>query len=242
MARPGPALERDLATYAAEVRTALGERLVAVVLYGSAAGEDWVAGRSDVNVAIVVERVTLAVLEALVPVVGRYRPRGFVLPLMVDQAYLDRARDVFPMELDDIRRQHRILAGKDVFGAIPLDPKALRLQCEHEARAKLLRLRALFLEVAGKPPALENVMAGSLKSFLVLLRHWLGLRGVVAPAGYAAVLAAGETALGPLPVMRRLLAHRIGTAVLPPEALRETFGEYLAEVERITAAIDAEHA
>jgi hypothetical protein len=232
-----PPAER-LATYAAEVRAALGETCLSVVLYGSAAGEDWVAGRSDVNTAVVVGRVTLAVLDALAPVVARWRPAGFALPLVVDPEYLARARDVFPMELDDIRRQHRVLAGTDPFGALEVDSAALRRECEGEARGKLLRLRALYLEHAGTPPDLTRLMTDSLKSFLALLRHVLRLRRVEVPPAYAAVLAAGEAAFGPFPAMRRVLGLRGGAPAPGGEPLHALFAAYLADVERLVAAVD----
>ena len=231
--------EKQLARVRAEIEEALGQALVCLALYGSAAGDDWVAGRSDLNLAIVVPRVSVQVLETLAPLVARWRRRGFALPLVLDPEYLERARDAFPMELEDIRREHRVLAGRDVFAAVRTDPAAMRRECEREGRGKLLRLRALFLETAGAPRALEGVLVGSLKSFLTLLRHLLGLRGESPGHGYGEVLRAGEALVGPLPVMRRLLAHRSGLAKLSRRALRDEFGAYLEEVERIVAALDA---
>lgn len=238
MPRPGASVEAQIADFTRDVQAALGDRLLSLVLYGSAAGDDWVTNRSDLNVAVVVPRVTLEVLEALVPVITRWRGKGFALPLVADREYLESARDVFPMELDDIRRQHRVLAGTDVFATATVEPAALRRECEHEARGKLLRLRALFLESAATPAALERLMIESLKSFLVVLRHLLALRHAEIPAGYGGVLAAGEAVLGPLPTMRRLLAHRAGDTRLGAQALRAEFGAYLDEVERIVAAVD----
>jgi len=239
MARPDARAEAQIDAFTGEVQGALGDRLVALVLHGSAAGEDWVAGRSDVNTAIVVPRVTLEVLEALAPLVGRWRARGFALPVLVDREYVDRARDTFPMELDDIRRQHRLLAGTDVFATLELDPAALRRECEYEARGKLLRLRALFLDTARTPAAIETLMVESLKSFVIVLRHLLRLRHGEGAHRYADVLAAGERAIGPLPAMRKLLGHRGGEAKLSAGALRAEFGAYLGEVERIVEAVDA---
>jgi hypothetical protein len=239
MARPDARAEAQIAAFAEEVQGALGDRLVALVLHGSAAGDDWVPGRSDVNTAIVVPRVTIEVLEALAPLVARWRARGFALPVLMDTEYLSRARDTFPMELDDIRRQHRVLAGTDPFAALALDREALRRECEYEARAKLLRLRALFLDTARTPPAIEALMTESLKSFTIVLRHLLRLRSGDGAHAYGDVLTAGERAVGPLPVMRSLLAHRAGAATLGVGALRAEFAAYLAEVERIVEAVDA---
>src|SRR5436309_4658416 len=176
MPRPGKRAEREIATFAEELRAALGEELICLVLHGSAAGDDWVAGRSDLNTALVVPRVTLAVLERLAPLVARWRERGFALPVVMDYEYLRCARDTFPMQLDDISRQHRLLAGADLFADLTLDPAAVRRECEREARGKLLRLRALFLETGRTPAVIEQLMLQSAKSFIVVLRHLLHLR------------------------------------------------------------------
>jgi hypothetical protein len=239
MGHPDARLEADLARFTTEVQSALGEALLCLAVHGSAAGEDWIAGRSDVNTVVVVPRVTMAVLDALVPVVGRWRQHGFAVPVVMDREYLARARDTFPMELEDIRRQHRLLAGRDLLADVTVEAAALRRECEREARGKLLRLRALFLEAAETPAALERLMLESVKSFLVVLRHLAGLRGGTATPGYEPTLVAGEAVVGPLPTMHLLLAHRAGGTRLAASTLRTDFGAYLAEVERIVAAVDA---
>lgn len=229
--------ERALTSFATATARALGEELIALALYGSGAGEDWLPARSDVNTAIVTRRLTPGVLDTLGASL-RELPPGFAVPLVLDEEYLARARDVFPMEFDDLRRQHRLLAGKDVMATITVDRAALRRQCEHEARAKLLRLRTLYL-TAPRQAALEGSILGSLKSFLVVLRHLVRLRGDEPGTTYRQALTAGETCVGPLPQMRALLDHREGTPSLAPEAVRAGLARYLGDVERIVAAVDA---
>jgi hypothetical protein len=235
-------LERDLAGFVHDVEQALGSTLVGISVYGSAATDEWVRTRSDVNTIIVVNGVTSAVLDTLVAWLVPWRKRGFALPLVVDQEFLERARDVFPMELDDARRAHRTLLGPDVLGQITVERAQVRRQCEHEARAKLLRLRALYLDAAASPALLERLLSESLKTFLVILRHVLHLRGDDVPFAYGDVLAAGEKALGPLPAFRRVLDHRQRRIRLPTRELRSEFSRYLADAERVVAAVDTLHA
>ena len=82
----------------------------------------------------------------------------------------------------------------------------------------------------------------SAKTFLVILRHVIHLRGDEAPHGYADVLAAGERFLGPLPALHRVLAHRSGRTRLGRAEVREEFARYLGDAERIAAAVDTLHA
>ncbi len=230
---------RDLTRYAEDVRTALGDGCVAVVLYGSAAGVDWIPGRSDLNTAIVLRRASVAALDALAPVIGRWRNRGFALPVVLDHEQVERARLLFPMELDDIKRQHRVLAGSDPFAAIATDEAALQRECAQEAFGKLLRLRAFYLEHAADAAALGRMMTESLKSFLTVIRHLLRLRGSQVPLAYDAALAAGEAAVGPLPAMRQVLTYRRDASAADADRLRELAGAYVDEVERVVAAVTA---
>jgi predicted nucleotidyltransferase len=239
MPQPDAPRQQDLTAYAEEVRAALGDGCVGVVLYGSAAGVDWVPGRSDVNTVIVLRRTSVAALDALAPVVARWRPKGFALPVVLDDEQVEHARLLFPMELDDIKHQHRLLAGADPFAAIATDEAALRRECAQEAFGKLLRLRAFYLEHAADPPALTRMMTESLKSFLIVIRHLLRLRGGAAPHAYEPALAAGEAAVGPLPAMRQVLAHRVDASAPDEARLRALAGSYVEEVERVVAAVAA---
>lgn len=230
-----PRQEEALRSFSQQVADAVGASLIGVVLYGSAAGEDWVAATSDLNTAIALDRVTVAALDALAPIVARWRRKGFALPLVLDREYLERARDTFPMEIEDIRRQHRLLRGSDPFAGLEPDAATLRRECEQEAFGKLLRLRTLYVEHSDSPKALEQLMLSSLKSFLILLRHVLRLRGDEAPSSYAAVLVQGEKALGAFPAMSDLLARRGGRRLA--RGVRELAHDYLAEAERIVDAV-----
>jgi len=228
--------EQQLREYAADVERVLAGRCVGVVLYGSAAGVDFVAGSSDLNTVIVLRAVPAAALEALAPVVARWRPHGFALPLVLDDAQVERAAQLFPMELDDIRRQHRLLVGRDPFAALAADEAALRRECAQEAFGKLLRLRAFYLEHHARPEALAGMMVESVKTFLIIVRHLLRLRGEPAPDAYEAVLAAGERVVGALPAMRRVLAAR---AAGSSAALADAARAYVDEAERLAEAVVA---
>jgi hypothetical protein len=177
MPAPDARLAREIDVYADAVRDVLGPRLVCCALHGSAAHDDFVPGRSDVNTVVVAEPLDAAALDALGPVARRFAPQGFALPLCLDPAFLRRAADVFPMELDDLARHHRVLAGRDVLSTIRVAPEAIRRQAEHEARGLVLRLRALVLAGDEMHAALEPPLLDGLRRHLVLLRHTVRLAG-----------------------------------------------------------------
>src|SRR5262245_17354142 len=101
--------ERTLAEVTEQLRALCGTRLVSVALYGSAAGGDYVVGRSDLNLAVVVQSVDRDTLIALRAHTPEWHKRGVATPLVLDRAFLHTAVDVFPLELYDIRDRHRLL-------------------------------------------------------------------------------------------------------------------------------------
>jgi predicted nucleotidyltransferase len=232
-------LEKTLNEFTQEIRQLLSDELVAVILYGSGAGANFVPDRSDINIVIVVKSAHFDILQKLQPHLGAWRKRGFAMPLLLDQEFLQRARDVFPMEFHDIREQHRLLWGEDVFQDFAIDPRHLRFQAEHEARSKLLRLRAVYLECAEDPTRLRALLIDSSKTFLILLRNLIRLHGHAGVLSYEEVLSRSERQFQlTFPLLRQLLTIRTGQQPWPATPLAHLFRDYLAEVQQIIGVID----
>lgn len=230
--------EKAIAQIAEQMRQVFGPGLVSLALYGSAAGDDFAPGRSDLNFAVVLERVAFAQLKALHQHLPAWHKLGAATPLLLDRRLLERARDVFPTEFLDIKAQHRVLYGEEVFATLSIDVRHLRYQSEHEVRSKLLRLRALYAEVGADRKRLEALMLDSVKTFLIIMRNMLRLRGSEAHVRYMDVLDHFEPYVGiSFPTMRALLRVKLG---LEPRvsALDDTFAAYLDEVERLVDLID----
>ena len=233
-----PKTEHALSEVAKELSAICGERLVAVALYGSAAGSDFVRGVSDVNVVAVLDQIEHRHLELIRTHVRRWRKQGLATPLVVDRAFLRTAVDVFPMELCDIRDQHRLLFGQDVFTGLTTSEQHLRDQCEREARGKLLRLRELYLEVGNKPAQIQALMLDSLKTFLIIMRALNRLRGIHERAAYEAVLETFSREFEcPLPVMSRLLRIKLAKDKWAGDS-EAIFRDYVEELRRFVRVVD----
>ncbi|MBI3303123.1 MAG: hypothetical protein HYZ72_13740 [Deltaproteobacteria bacterium] len=231
--------EKTLVQFTQEVRQLLADELVAVALYGSGAGANFVPGVSDLNVAIVVKEARFEVLQKLQPRIAAWHKLGFALPLLLDREFLQRGRDVFPMEFHDIKEQHRLLWGEEVFRDLEIDTRHLRFQAEHEARSKLLRLRALYLECAGDQPRLRALMLDSLKTFLILMRNLIRMRGKEGLLTYTEVLDQFEQHFRcSFPRMHQLIAIRAGQQQWPATTAADFFRDYLAEVQQVVSVID----
>jgi hypothetical protein len=160
-----------------ELSTALGEHLVSVALYGSAARGDFVNKVSDFNLLVVVDDVTLATLERLTIPFAHWRGRRQPAPRVFSVAMLESSADVFPIEFHEIIQRHIVLAGRDLFAAIRVDDAYLRLQCERELREKLLRLEEAYIEAQERSKDVARVMMESYSAFAAIFRGCLTLLG-----------------------------------------------------------------
>lgn len=221
-----------------QVRKLFGDDLVCLVLYGSAASDEFVPGRSDLNMAIVLERLTFKHLKALHTFLPKWHKLGAATPLLLDRQFLDQARDVFPMEFHDIKTRHRVLYGEEVFATLAIEPRHLRYQAEHEARSKLLRLRALYAEVGAKRKRLETLMLDSAKTFVIIMRNLIRLQAAENHIGTLQIIDQFEARFGvELPTVRHLARVRQRMERRRSDA-EETFAAYLREIEKLVDVVD----
>ena len=75
----------------------------------------------------------------------------------------------------DIQQSRRVLVGPDLLADMRIEPLHLRLAVERELTGKLLSLRGKFAVVADRPRPVQDLMLGSLSTFLVLFRAALRL-------------------------------------------------------------------
>lgn len=225
--------ERVVAEAGAELAAAFGGALRTVVVYGSAETSDFTPERSDVNLAAVAEPLTFAHLQAVAQWYARWRSSRVAAPLLLAPADLSRSLDVFPLEMLDIQARHRTLIGDDLFTGLVVARDNVRLECEREAKGKLVRLRALYLELAGSTVEIRELMVDSRKTFLHVMRGLLWLRGVAwEPREHEVVAAFTRHFTHPMPVFDALTTHR------DPTGIEARFADYLGEIEVLAALAD----
>src|SRR4051794_7782471 len=107
-------MDKLLAQLVEKLQKAYGERLVSVVLYGSAAAGDHQAKFSDYNILCVLSEITPRELAAGEDIFRWWREQSSPAPLLLTEHEVATSTDCFAIEFLDIQRSHRILFGKDV--------------------------------------------------------------------------------------------------------------------------------
>jgi predicted nucleotidyltransferase len=219
--------------------SALGEDLLSVVLYGSAAGGDFHEQHSDLNVLCVLRQVRARELERVAGPLRWWLEQGQTAPLLLSEEEIRDSADVFPIEFLDIRAGYRLLHGADLVAAIEVSMANHRRQLEHELRSRLLRLRRRFLETQHDNQTLARLMLDSVSTFATLFRHALVAAGLDAPVRKPEIFraAAERFAIGPAP-FDALLEVRSGARKLDPAEVRGWFDAYLEGITRMAERVD----
>jgi len=222
-----------------KLRQALGAHLVSVVLYGSAAVGDTHGAYSDLNVLVLLDRVTPAELSASRAVFDWWRTKDNPAPMLMSVDEARRSTDCFAIEFHDIVERRRILYGEDVVASLELDNAFYRAQVEHDIRAKVLRLRQKAAGVLDDADLLRRLMCDSVGTFCVLARHGLALAGAPAPHDKRAIVAQMKNSFGiegrAFDMLLSLREGRIRPRDVKPEPL---FAAYLEEISALAAAVD----
>ncbi len=170
-------VRETLRPYLAQAQALFGTALEAVILYGSAAGGEYLPGRSNINLLILLARQDTDLLKQYAAMHKRWKKEQIVVPLFLTQAELRSSVELFPLEYLEIQEQHVLLAGRDPFPEIRIDGRNLRLQCEQELRGNLLRLRQRFVEGGASTEAITILLPLSLTALLPCLRGLLRAAG-----------------------------------------------------------------
>lgn len=206
------------------------------LLYGSAARDEFVPGRSDVNLMLVPDHVDPTVMAALSAALQDWELEKQPPPLLLSREELRQGTDVFPIEITDIKVAYQVLRGEDPVAGLAVKPSDLRRALERELRGKQLRLRQAYAAFREKPEMLGPVAQGSIAVILVLFRSVLCLLEQPVPDTSPATVRVASEALGvDGELLGDILKHR---AEEDWSMDRERFEQYMTAVAQVVRKVD----
>jgi predicted nucleotidyltransferase len=222
-----------------DLKRIFGAALQSVILYGSGARGEYVAGKSDINFLVVPAEDDAGNLEKILPMIPKWKKRAVATPLIMTRAFIRSSVDVYPVEFLNMKRHYRVVHGEDVLGDLIFEKRALRLQCERELKGKLMLLRTGFLETAGKADNLQRLMAASITAFLSVFSALLTLKDLEVPHGRREIVAAvaGLYGIDAAPFLR-CIDLREGKKGLSLGDLKSVFQSYTTEIQKLIEAVD----
>jgi predicted nucleotidyltransferase len=216
-----------------------GDDLVSIILYGSAASGEYVAGKSDVNFMIVLSDQGIDSLNRTFDLIAKWKKHNVATPLFVTEAYVRTSLDVFPIEYLNFQKTYELVYGKDILNDLSFDREFLRMQCEREVKGKLLVLREAFLESQGKGKYLQQLIAQSLGAFVAIFNGLLHLKGRDLPGHKRDVIRnVCQTFQMDTGLFENLLDVKQKRVKLSQLEINRLFGAYLKEIQKLWKIID----
>jgi hypothetical protein len=167
---------QDLLTrYEAQINEDWSTDLGSLLLFGSAARGDFITGRSNLNMLVLVRCLSVDLLQRAGQLHQKWGKHKIVAPLLMTEDDLGRSGRLFPLEFLQMTQHHVVLAGHDPFVEFHIDRDQLAWQCEQELMSNLLRLRQRFIEGAGRIEAIQALLILSITAVLPCIRGLLHL-------------------------------------------------------------------
>jgi hypothetical protein len=196
--------------------------------------------KRHVNVLVVTRELPIGKLDGLAAAIPHSQRPPHIDPMFLTMQQVQRSLDVFPIEWLDLKERHWRLEGVDLFDTLEVPQTYLRLQIEQELRGKHLRLKQEYLTGAAHPEYLHAALARLASGFHTLFRSLIRLHGEAPPATLERVITRvaeiHDLDAGALQGAHKLRALRKHPGA---EETRAIFKAFLAQVERLTSAVDA---
>jgi predicted nucleotidyltransferase len=153
-----PTVNQVLQQFLSAAKESLGEHLLSIVLYGSAA-EGKLRATSDVNLILVLTTFKQAEVDLLrTPLrVAQSAIELRVMFLLKDE--IPQAAHSFASKFSDILRRRVVLYGNDPFVSIAIPQEARILELKQQILNQVLRLRALYVSRSLRKEQLSLVIA-----------------------------------------------------------------------------------
>lgn len=213
--------------------------LVSVIAYGWGVVAPEATKRSDYQILIITERLSVRDLREFRPIIKQWTEMGYEMPVFMTAEEFGDSLDVFPIEFRTMKRSYRTLYGQDLLAGREASKEHLRWETEHELRGKLLRLRSLALPAGEAPDQLAGLMTESVVTFVRFMRPILEIAGEEPPLGRPATAQrAGEILNVDTSPIIRVLRLRDEPGHLMEIEIQDLFASYLDCLTRVVEAVD----
>ena len=230
-----PEIKKVIQPYLIKLLDIHKENIVSIVLYGSATGKYFIQNKSDVNLAVVFQRLEFLQLKDSLELINYGLSKRITAPLFLSLSYIEASKDTFPIEFIEIKENNALLYGRDVFSGLQIDDASIKLFCKREIQGKLIRLRQAYLEVGLKRKGVEALMKESMRSLFPVFRALLRLKVQRAPVDREELIAelCGHYGLSK-DVFIAVLRDRINDEKMKGRDAELFFEGYLKEIEKIS--------
>jgi len=230
--------QKLLHAYVKDVKTLFAERLEGVLLYGSAVRGEFLPGRSNLNLLLLVSSYDQALLKGYSAIHRRWSKEQIVAPLFLTETELHSSASIFPLEYLEIQEQHRVLGGRDPFVGFRIEVHRLSAEVQQGLMGAVLRLRQRYVEGNATDEAALILLPLSITSLLPLLRGVQRMQGrAVAYQSDAVIKDVAEQLKLDLQGLHDALLLKRGLITPGPKEIPRLFERYLHTVTELANSV-----
>jgi hypothetical protein len=222
-----------------QLQTRLRDNLRGVSVVGSALTDDFQPDASDINTVVLLDRHDATTLNEVASLARPLSRQRLSPPLLMTPFYIERSRDVFGVEFLDFQLTHQTILGADPFDTIHVEKADVRLQCERELKAMLVRMRQGYVAAAGDKGLVQDILISTAKGLAPLARAMLWLNDRERPRTMEAALKkAADQFDVDLDAAIAAERWRYARPRLTQADIQSAFAAILDAVDRLTTTID----
>jgi len=228
----GASEAEHLAEVFQQVVDSYGTNLVSLIVYGSSVAGGYEEGVSDINLAIILRRVTVDDILKAAPAIRssplRLSPRFF------DLEGVEALPEAYPLELRDMQVAHLLVYGQQVLPDLHVDQADIRRECRRALRGIATRMRHHLVMAGDDKKRMVAIIEDTLRGTMSVLRHLLRLEGKQIPAEKDDLIsnAARDYKFDPEPFLRALDCRDDG---FPDAEIPALFRAYFEAVQSLAA-------
>jgi predicted nucleotidyltransferase len=143
-----PAVKTRLDELATTLEEVCGKNLLGLVVHGSAVRGGWYEETSDVDLIVVLNDDSEALLAAIGPALELARFSGRIESMILTKDEIERSADCFPLLYGDVARTSVTIAGTNPFNGLSISDEHIRLRVEQELREIRIRMRRVATDMA----------------------------------------------------------------------------------------------
>ncbi|MFH1245461.1 MAG: hypothetical protein V1662_03165 [Candidatus Omnitrophota bacterium] len=213
--------------------------IVSIFLCGDATGVDFVHKFSPITLFVILEKLEFRDLQQSLSLVSQGIRKKIAAPLFLTRRHIQTSTDVFPMEFLEIKENHILLYGEDLWEALEINPANIRLFCEEQIKGKLIHIRQAYLEIGRKKKGVEALLKESLDALTPVLRNLLRLKSKVPPVLKEEIYrrAAAEFDFDPA-VFLAILKDTKNDEKIGAQNVEVVFEKYLEQIQQLAVAVD----
>jgi len=232
-------LQKVTQEFQSDIGDLFGSHVISLIVYGSAATEEYAPKKSDVNILVVLDEAGIQDLKPAQSKISVWRKQS-LQPLFLTESYIERSLDSFPIEFLNMKSAYHLLKGKDVLHALEFDRRDLRLQCERELKGDLLHLRQGFIMTRGRKKELTALINESVVAFTAIFRALLYLKGRSGVTNKEDVILETCREFGmDAGLFSRLISVRKSSEKPQPHELQSLVDGYIRQIRSLSQLVDA---